>query len=344
MIDLPFVRRSFAAMMTASLIASSSSVAVAAPKGAPKPTAKKAPGKKDKGADKSSHPDASEPADAKKRLAAEKKKEGDLAMQEKRFAEALAAYDAAYEASPDAALIYNRARAEEHAEHFPEALALIEEFAEKAPPELRAKVPKLDELTRSIRARVALLTVQIELPGAAVRLRGLSLGASPLPPVLRVPTGPVTLEVTREGYQPFTRDLSLVGGEPTTVKVSLVPVAKPTVLVVRSAIAGSLVRLDGDVAGAPPVERTVTPGHHAIEVSKEGYQSARLQLSLTEGSRREISLDPTAEKALTSRWWFWTGIGVGVVGGVALTAALLTEKDAGKGTIAPGRVSAGLSF
>ena len=253
------------------------------PKGkAPK---KGKPGKQDTAED-----DASGPA-----LAAKKKKEGDEAMQDKRYAEALAAYDAAYAASPDPALLYNRARAEEHSEHFPEALALFEQFAEKAPPELRAKVPKLDELMQSIRQRVATVDIAVDVAGSAVKLRGLSVGTTPLPAPLRVPTGPATIDVTREGYLPWSRELTLPGGKATRVEATLVPVVKPVAL-------GAVAETHDD---APPPA-------------------------------------PTKGAPITSRWWFWTGIGVGVAGGIALTAALLTERDAGKGSIAPGQVTAGL--
>jgi tetratricopeptide (TPR) repeat protein len=47
--------------------------------------------------------------------------------------------------------------------------------------------------------------------------------------------------------------------------------------------------------------------------------------------------------AITSKWWFWTGIGVGVVGGIALTAVLLNgDKSAPRGDVAPGQASAAL--
>lgn len=268
------------------------------------PPARPKPAKKDKQADKQpdkrgkgkgkGKPDAGA-EETGPALAARKKKEGDQAMQEKRYAEALMAYDAAYAASPEPALLYNRARAEEHSEHFPEALALFEQFSEKAPPELRAKVPKLDELIQSVRQRVATVEIKVDVAGSAVKLRGLSVGTSPLPAPLRVPTGPATVDVSREGYLPWTRELTLPGGKSTLVDATLVPVVKPVAL-------GSVADTGND--GPPP--------------------------------------QPTSGKPITSKWWFWTGIGVGVAGGIALTAALLTERDAGKGTIAPGQVTAGL--
>ena len=56
--------------------------------------------------------------------------------------------------------------------------------------------------------------------------------------------------------------------------------------------------------------------------------------------RLEIPLQQSIP--ITARWWFWTGVGVVVVGGIVLTAALLTEKSPDKGTIQPGQLSAPL--
>ena len=63
---------------------------------------------------------------------------------------------------------------------------------------------------------------------------------------------------------------------------------------------------------------------------------------LLAGERKTISVELDKSAGITSKWWFWAGAGVVVVGGVALTAALLTEREADPGDIPPGRVSAPL--
>ena len=55
--------------------------------------------------------------------AKELKAEGDAAFTARRYGDALKAYDKAYEAGHDAAVLYNKARAHEALEQFPEALA-----------------------------------------------------------------------------------------------------------------------------------------------------------------------------------------------------------------------------
>lgn len=311
-------------------------------------------GAKDKQKGKPGTPSAkpSTGPDAPAARGAAKKREGDEAMRDKRFADALAAYEAAYTEQPDAALLYNRARAAELSERFPEALLLLEQFEAQAPAELRAKVPKLADLVERLRSKVATVGLTASVDGARVRVRGEEVGLTPLAARLRVATGAALVEVSKAGYVPFSREVTLPGGATTVIDARLERIVLTSVLVVRSPVSGTIVRIDGEPHGPPPVERDVTPGRHEVVVSREGYTAAQASVTVEEGARREIELSPAPGAApkqgkpsgVSSSWWIWAGIGVAVAGGVALTAALLTEKSAGKGTIAPGQVAAGLSF
>ena len=100
--------------------------------------------------------------------------------------------------------------------------------------------------------------------------------------------------------------------------------------------------LDGRPVGTTPVEVPVEAGPVSIALHRDGFIDANASAVVTAGERREVNVALEPVKPLTSRWWFWTGIGVIVVGGVALTAALLTEKSAGRGDIQPGQVAAPL--
>jgi hypothetical protein len=353
-------RRGVALFLGLALALATPLAAAAPKKGAPagaKATKKagakpKKPAKKKKGKhpDESAEADDSTDGESPTALANKRKAEGDQAMQDKRYADALLAYDTAYAAAPMPALLYNRARAEELLEHFPEALTLLEEFKTKAPPDLLAKVPQLDDLLASIRAHVASLTVKVNVEGAIVKLRGVTLGSTPLPPALRVASGKATVDASLDGYSSDSAEVVLKPLGPsaaeseTKVELALQRLVKPTTLVIQTFLPDASASVDGTGVGTPPLRSVVEPGTHAIEVSKPGYTTARVRVTLTEGDTREVHLDPQKKPGITSKWWFWTGIGVAVAGGAALTAALLTEKDAGRGSIAPGQVSAGLHF
>lgn len=151
------------------------------------------------------------------------KASADAAMDAGAFAAAIASYRASYERNPNPALLYNIGSAYERLGDYPSALSTLERFALVAPPDLRARVPELDELIESIRARLARLVVRCSVPDARVFVRGGWQGRTPLAADLLVMPGTARVEVAADGYQPFAREFSLVAGRETRVDAFLVP-------------------------------------------------------------------------------------------------------------------------
>ena len=134
--------------------------------------------------------------------------------------EAFEDYKRAYEITRDPALLYNMGRALEALEDYPSALARYEEFSRLASPELRARVPKLDEAIASLRLRVAKLSVVCNVPGARILVRDRTVGdtaAAGEPLVVSLVAGAATLEVDADGYAPFVRSVVLPGGSSLAV-------------------------------------------------------------------------------------------------------------------------------
>ncbi len=227
--------------------------------------------------------DVAPPTAAQQKEAAALKLRADSEMESLRYAEALADYTRAYDLSPDPVLLYNRGRVLQALERFAEALDQIERFAHEAPPELRARVPKLQELLADLGGRVSALTIRCDVPGARVLVRDKVVATTPASGPIRLNSGPAVVEVDADGYEPFRRSVQLPGG------------------------------------GAVQLDATLTPKEPG-PVAAGGSSSAE-------------------SRPITTRWWFWTGVGVVVVGGAVLTYALLTDKPAGHGDIAPGQVS-----
>jgi hypothetical protein len=146
---------------------------------------------------------------------------GDDAMHAMHFREALQAYDAAYALKPDAAILYNRARALEGLGEYPGALDALMQFERDAPDAMKARVPKLVELEADLRGRVATLAVHCPIPGATVLLRHKVEGSTPLPWSIRTASGPAVLEVQAAGYLPFRQTMDLPGGRETTIEAPL---------------------------------------------------------------------------------------------------------------------------
>jgi len=152
-----------------------------------------------------------------------------------------------------------------------------------------------------------------------------------------VNAGSGVLVVQAPGYTTYQSALSLGGGKLQRVQVELVRVGAAE-LTVRSR-QNIEVLLDGEVRGRAPLRLWLAPGNYEVLARSAGYESSRRRLLLTPGERRalDMSLEPTP--SLLSRWWFWTGVGVVVVGTVATTIAVTTERSPHVGNIAPGVVT-----
>ena len=272
--------------------------------------------------------------------AGEAKRRGDEAMDSLRYADALAAYSEAYALSRDPALLYNTGRAYQALGDFPAALAQLERFGTEAPPDLRARVPKLNELLAELRARVSTLTLRSNVAGARVLVRDRVVGTTPLEAPLKLSAGRASLEVSADGYQTVRKEIELPGGSTAVVDADLVPRERAGVLSVRTAASAGTVFVDGKAVGNAPVELVVEAGSHRIAFRREGYDDVETAALVGVGEHKDVTIEPQKSAPITTKWWFWTGIGVVVAGGAALTVALLSEKKAGSGDgFSPSQVS-----
>jgi hypothetical protein len=272
----------------------------------------------------------------------EEKRHGDEAMIALRYEEALAHYRRAYETTKNPALLYNMGRAYEGLGEFPKALDALEQFTDKASPELKARVPKLNELVTDVRNRVATLILSSPVDDAEIRLGNRVVGTTkPGQTVFRVNAGPQTLTVTHKDYFPFSRAVTLAPSKIETVDVVLASRTAEALLRVTSPVSGAAVTIDGTAVGNVPAESAMKPGQHRIALSRDGYDPAETSVVVSAGEKKEVNVPMAIHETITSKWWFWTGIGVVLVaGGIALYVVATTEKDPSAGTIPPGTVKA----
>jgi hypothetical protein len=271
----------------------------------------------------------------------ELKRRGDEAMDALRYDDALALYHQAWEKSHDPRVLYNMGRIYLARGQHVEALASLEAFVASAPPDLVAQVPGIDGLVAEVRQKVATVVISSSVAGAAVTLSGHRLGTTPLGGPVKVEAGPATLDVAAAGYQPYHRDLVLPGGAQTVVDAVLVAVvAARGVLSVRTAEDPAQIFVDGRSAGESPIEVQVAPGQHVVVARREGREAAQTSAVVGAGERKDVTVAFASGPSVFTRWWFWTGVGVVVAGGAALTYALLTEKKASVGdNFQPGQVA-----
>jgi hypothetical protein len=266
------------------------------------------------------------------------KSAADVLMDQDRYADALVLYERAYELSNDAALLYNEGRALEALGDYPKALEKLEAFERDAPPNVRALVPGLRELITDIKSRMATVVVKTNAPNARVLLRqkdeGLVNGER------RFPTraGQASVEVAADGYETFRRDLDLSAGTTVVVEANLALRKKDALLVVRTTPSADIF-FDGTAMGRAPLQVHATPGSHELVATANGFYEERVAMTLALGDRRDIELELRKTPGIAGKWWFWTGIAVVVLGGVATAVVLTREKAHDNGTFGTGSVA-----
>lgn len=262
-----------------------------------------------------------------------------MALDTARPADALAAYDEAYTLDPQPSLLYNRGRALQALERYPEALVLFEQFQRDAPATTLAKVPGLTELISEVRGRTCVVRVHGEPAGAEVRLRGVVVGRIPVSGALRANAGKAELEVSMDGYTSHRATVDLPPGGAYEGHVRLVEVSPRGTLMIRSSTERARVAIDGAPYGTVPYEGRISVGSHRVRLTKDGYDPEEVVVDLVANQRREVDLNLTRNMAIYERWWFWTGIGVLVAGAATAVVVAATRPSAEPGTIAPGVIA-----
>ncbi len=287
-------------------------------------------------------PPAANPSDPAV-ISAGLKEQGDKAMVELQYADALDYYTRAFEVNPSPALRYNRGRAYEALARYPEALQEMLIFRDTAEAELKAKVPRLEELIAALEQRVTTLTIDCNVRGARILLRGVEVGRAPLGEPLKVNAGSAVLEILADGYLSYRTSLELDGGTELELAPKLQLKSTKGVLTIKANAPGSIVYVDGKRAGVAPVQVELGAGRHAVRVWHDDYEEATTSAVIAAGTRTSLAIDLDAKPRLVERWWFWTAAGAVLAGGTALTVALLTERSPESGDLQPGQIAAPLS-
>lgn len=134
-----------------------------------------------------------------------------------------------------------------------------------------------------------------------------------------------TVRVQKRGYSPYIDTLLPSNGQLLEVEADLVATGGIVRISSRDPALKLQILIDSRVAGFTPFDGDIPPGVHVVEARATGYMGETRSVDVKAGA--EISFDfglqlaPAAvvkeDKSILSRWWFWTAIGVAVVGGVA---------------------------
>lgn len=148
------------------------------------------------------------------------------------YRQAIRYFDLANRAAPSADLHYNIARSHELLNEYEEAAGAYERYlrdkvnaSDRA--EVEARIRQLRDLARRRREAArqqdgrALLTVNVDQPGARVRIDGREVGTSPVASGVQVQPGSHRLTVERDGYQLWQGVVRARAGETGRADVAL---------------------------------------------------------------------------------------------------------------------------
>jgi len=172
-----------------------------------------------------------------------------------------------------------------------------------------------------LRRAIAPVTFDVDVDGTTLRVDGREIGRSPIGEPVRLAAGTRRIEAERDGFVTVRIEIALAGARARTVRIRMPPADTAATLRVRSAVTPATVLIDGLEVGVAPVERSLGPGGHTVEVQADQYETFRREIVLSPRQRRELVADLARSRSLFERWWFWTGVGAVVAAGVIIGIA-----------------------
>jgi hypothetical protein len=181
------------------------------------------------------------------------------------------------------------------------ALRRALESAESLQPE---NVARAQQVLREQEEKIGQVAVTASVKEGVVEIDSVQAARLPLDSPLAVASGPHVVGVVSPGFAPSRREVIVAGRERVDVHLELVAIEGLLAhIAVHGQVPAADVFVDGERVGRMPLESTVTvaPGAHQVEVRRAGYLPAARSLTLQDGARADIALDPVVDKGVLFR-------------------------------------------
>lgn len=186
------------------------------------------------------------------------------------------------------------------------------------------------------RPREGFLEIVSSTTGAEVFIDGERIGEVPIEAPVPLPPGEHSVKVSKRGFTQHLEVVAIKMRKTTVLEADLL--ALSGVLRVESDVDGARVFIDDDYVGDTPIDREVEPGSRVLKLELLGYHDYERTVEVVAGEETEVEVElerlppeedptivePAGPRPLHEQWWFWTAIGVVVVGvAVAVPLAVL---------------------
>jgi hypothetical protein len=224
------------------------------------------------------------------------------------YATALLKYQAAYDATHDARLLWDVAVCEKSLRHYATTLATLARYQAEGGDLLSAGDRRdAQELSRAIAPFTSAQTVNVSEEGAEVWIDGQLVGRSPLLAPVVLDLGTHHVRIVKDGFRPWSRDMPVGGSAPTAVAALLERQAGHLDLTLP---AEATVAIDGHDAGRGPTLSVDLPaGPHALRVSAPNLRPIVTDVIVEDGKSRALDLKLEPEAAPSSEVHVTVGCG-----------------------------------
>lgn len=205
---------------------------------------------------------------------------------------ALTEFKAAYRLAPFYEVLYNLGLTQRRLFQYGEAVKSLNDYlvqgGKKVTAARREAVKKeLDEI-RQLTAEV--MVVVAGTGEATLQVDGVEVAKTPLKEPLLLRPGKHTITATR-GEETASETPSLLTA--TRVTINLEPKRAEGKLIIESDPPGAIISVDGTLQGEAPVVTQVGVGAHTITADRDGYQTANLEVTLSQGQSRQVTVKLT---------------------------------------------------
>lgn len=222
---------------------------------------------------------------------------GLAALKAKDFKKALSHYQRSYSELARPRTMYNIALCEEALGRFQEAVDHYQQFLIEAEERDADFLGLARAKLTALRKRIgAILRVDSDPPGAAVRINGKLKGHTPLR--VDILEGKHLLSVSRKGAKSSERKIEIRAGEDTQENFTLDAVGSLSLTVTPSE--AEIRRLDIDEVSIGRYEADLSPGKYEFEVSLSGYRTRTMRIVVDAASniQKRVRLESESRTGL----------------------------------------------
>jgi tetratricopeptide (TPR) repeat protein len=214
---------------------------------------------------------------------------------EGQYAAALAEFEAAYEGSHRAPILFNIGQIHARLGRAVEAVEALQRYLAEAGTSVNAERRALVERElQTQRARIGTVAPTVSVPGAVISIDDVEVGSAPLAEPVRVSAGEHVIAARADGFETARYRFRLAGGERRAVELELVARGEGAArLRIEVDVPGAEVRIDGRAIGLSPIDLPVglPAGSHRVEISRPGYEPLDRTIEVAPGTEAAISFD-----------------------------------------------------